>query len=277
MSQVVNSESAQLVETNHHSEGGAYASVVEIEIEKLGINTARLVRPIDPAYVAELAETDETEWEPLEICVWHDKWVKPTQLVEYEIVSGNHRTSAAHIKGLKKLHARIIEANTELDYTLAGIRTNARHGRNFTNDERKALAFKLRDLGRSSREIAKDLGVNKSSVNNWFSGRDSNASKKAIANEKKAQAQRMLEEEEQNLVDEEWASLPPTSIEVQQLVETRREIVDFLRTPAVINKPHIVAFIRSISNDELERENMLAGIDTAQNLLRNVRALLSGE
>jgi hypothetical protein len=100
---------------------------------------------------------------------------------------------------------------------------------------------------------------------------------RSIANEKKAQAQRMLEEEEQDLVDEEWASLPPTTIEVHQLVETRREVVDFLRVPALLDKAHVVAFIRSISNDELERENMLAGIDTAQNLLRNVRALLQGE
>jgi hypothetical protein len=180
MTQVVNSKSAQLAETNR-SESGAYAPIVEIEIEKLGINTARLVRPIDPAYVAELAETDESEWQPLEVCVWDDsRWVKPSQLVEYDVTSGNHRTSAAHVKGLKKLRAVIIECRTDLDYILAGIRTNARHGRNFSNEERKELAFKLKDQGLSSREIAKHLGINKSTVNNWFSGRDSNANKKAI-------------------------------------------------------------------------------------------------
>jgi transposase len=263
------SVSTQLVARN--------APLVEIEIEKLGINTARLVRQIDPAYVAELAETDDAEWEPLEVCVWSDEWVKPSQLVEYEVISGNHRTNAAHIKGLKKLRVRVIEISTELDYILAGIRTNARHGRNFTNDERKVLAFKLRDLGVKTSEMAKQFGVDRSTVKNWFSGRDSNASKKVKANEKKAQAQQMLAEAEQDLVDEEWSSLPLTTIEVQQLAATRREIVDFLRTPAVIDKAHVVAFVRSISNDELEKENILSSIDIAQNLLRNVRALLSGE
>ena len=277
MTQVVKSEFTQLAETNH-SEGGAYAPVVEIEIEKLGINTARLVRPIDPAYVAELAETDETEWQPLEICVWDvSRWVKPSQLVEYDIVSGNHRRSAADVKGLKKLRAVIIECRTDLDYILAGIRTNARHGRNFSNEERKTLAFKLKDQGLSSREIAKHLGINKSTVNNWFSGRDSNASKKSRANEKKIQAMRMLEEEERDLVDEEWASLPPTTVEVQQLIQTRSEMIDFLRIPAVLDKTHVIAFIRSISDDVLEKENILSSIDVAQNMLKNVKALLSGE
>ena len=278
MAQVVNSESAQLVEKTQ-SEGGAYAPVVEIEIEKLGINFARLVRPIDPKYVAELAETDETEWEPLEVCVWDDsRWVKPNQLVEYDVVSGNHRRSSADIKVLKKLRVRIIECRTDLDYILAGIRTNARHGRNFTNDERKILAFKLRDLGKSSREIGKELGVDKATVNCWLKpGQDLNASKKVRANEKKAEALRMLAAAEQDLVDEDWASLPPTTVEVQQIIETRCEIVDFLRTPAVIDKTHVVAFIRSISGDELERENMLSNIDNAQNMLRNVKALLQGK
>lgn len=277
MAQVSNSVGTQLVETIH-SDSGAYAPVVEIAIEKLGINTARLLRPIDNAYVAELVDTDETEWHPLEVCIWDDKrWVKPTPLVEYDVNSGNHRASAARIKGLKTLRVTVIEAKNDLDYTLAGIRTNARHGRNFTNDERKELAFKLRDLGLSSREIGAKLGINKSTVNNWLSGRDSNASKKARVNEKKAQAQRMLAEEEQDLVDEEWASLPPTTVEVQQLIEIRSEIVDFLRIPAILDKTHVVAFIRSISNDEIERGHFLSGIDVAQNMLRNVSALLSGE
>lgn len=277
MAQVVDSESSQLAETNH-SKVARYAPVVEIEIEKLGINTARLMRAIDPKYVAELAETDETQWEPLEVCVWDDsRWVKPSQLVEYDVVSGNHRTSAAHIKkGLKKLRAVIIECRTDLDYLRAGIRTNARHGRNFTNEERKVLAFKLRDSGMKTNEIATEFGVDRSTVKNWLSGRDSNASKKVRANEKKAEAFRMLAAAEQDLVDEDWASLPPTTVEVQQIIETRREIVDFLRTPAVIDKTHVVAFIRSISSDALERENMLSNIDNAQNMLRNVKALLQG-
>src|SRR5947209_18034256 len=99
MTQTVKSQSAQVAETNH-SEGGAYAPVVEIEIEKLGINTARRMREIDTKYVAELAETDDTEWGPLEVCVWDDtRWVRPAAHVEFEVVSGNHRTSAERVKG----------------------------------------------------------------------------------------------------------------------------------------------------------------------------------
>jgi hypothetical protein len=96
-------------------------------------------------------------------------------------------------------------------------------------------------------------------------------------NEKKAHALRLLEEAEQELVDDVWASLPQTTVETHQLLQTRRDMVDFLRVPAMLDKAHVVAFVRSISGDELERENILSDIDTAQSLLRNVKALLRGE
>jgi transposase len=71
---------------------------------------------------------------------------------------------------------------------LAAIRTNARHGKNFTEDDRKVLAAKLKALGQSVSDIANLFGVHRSTVHNWLSGRDSNAGKK----EKKEVAMRML-------------------------------------------------------------------------------------
>src|SRR5215470_4768066 len=91
-----------------------YASVeIEIDIHALGISKPHLVRPLDDAYVAELVDTDETEWEPIEVRVWPDGWIKPSPDVAYHVVSGNHRTSAAQIKGLKTIRARIIEASDD--------------------------------------------------------------------------------------------------------------------------------------------------------------------
>ncbi len=84
----------------------------------------------------------------------------------YHVVSGNHHTSAARIKNLQALRGRIIEATSELDYLEAAIRTNARHGRNFKEDERRVLAAQLKKLGRSADHIAQMFGVNRATVYN---------------------------------------------------------------------------------------------------------------
>ncbi len=154
--------------------------IIDIELRLLGISHDHLVRPIVEEDVEVLAETDETEWEPIEVRTWPDAWEKPATHVCFHVVSGNHRTSAARKKGLTTLKGKIIQAPDELSYTVAAVKSNTRHGKNFTQEQRLALAQKLSDQGLSLSEIAKTFGVHKSTVGNWLSGRDSNATKKRL-------------------------------------------------------------------------------------------------
>jgi transposase-like protein len=151
---------------------------IDIPIEQLGINPQYLVRPIDDDYVEELADTDESEWEPIEVRLWPDNWVKPALGVIYHVVSGNHRTKAAWSKGCSTIRGKVIDCPDHLSYLLAAIRTNSRHGRNFSSDEKRMLAAKLVAMGQSYKQIAQALGVSKATISGWITGNDSNASKK---------------------------------------------------------------------------------------------------
>lgn len=179
MTQVVKSQSTELT----NSVAYATNEIVDIEVLALGLAINHLVRPINDDDVKILADTDESEWDPIEVRVWPDEWPKPYPNVKYHVVSGNHRTSAALLKGLATLKGRIINAPDDLSYTVAAVKSNTRHGRNFTKEERLELAFKMDAQGLSYAEIAKIFGVHKSTAGNWLSGRDSNASRKKAETE----------------------------------------------------------------------------------------------
>ena len=219
-----------------------------------------------------IVQTDETVWEPIEVRDWPEEWLPPTDVVLYHVVSGNHRTSAAQIKGLKTLRARVIEAPATLDYLQAAIRTNARHGRNFTEDDRKVLAVKLKGLGQSADQIAALFSVNRATVYNWLSGRDSNSSKKK-AKEQQAEGMRLLAAAEATIVDEDWASLPETSVDERVLLQTRSDIIDFLRTPAILDKAHVIHLLRTLEIEDIEP--LLADMQVARQWLQNVTSLLA--
>lgn len=249
--------------------------VIEIPVNQLGISVPHLVRPIDEQYVAELVETDETEWEPIEVRLWPPEWSKPTPDVFYHVVSGNHRTSAAQIKGLHTLRARRIEAASDLDYLLAAIRTNARHGRNFKEDERRLLAAQLKGLGQSADQIAKLFGVNRATVYNWLSGRDSNVSKKKASGARE-QAKDTLANLGLEGLSEEWRSLPLISADARKLAKVGQTINDFLaETPLAEDKAHIVAWTRSLTKEA--RQSVSLDMRETVQWLINVSTLLQQE
>jgi predicted transcriptional regulator len=152
--------------------------VVEVPISLLGISEEHLVRPINYQHVDELVQSDENEWEPIEFRLWPASWVKPHPDVKFHVMSGNHRRKSADAKKMEVIRGRYIKADSELEYLEAAIRTNTRHGLNFAEDEKRANAARLKELGMSGAQIAKLFGVHKSTVNNWLSGRDTNASRK---------------------------------------------------------------------------------------------------
>jgi transposase len=152
--------------------------IVEVPIALLGISEEHLVRPINYEHVQELIESDENEWEPIEFRLWPTNWIKPHPDVRFHIISGNHRRKSADPKKLETIRGKYIKADSELEYMASAIRTNTRHGLNFAEDEKRANAARLKELGMSGSQIAKLFGVHKSTANNWLSGRDTNMSRK---------------------------------------------------------------------------------------------------
>lgn len=152
--------------------------IVAVPIALLGISEEHLVRPINYQHLEELIESDENEWEPIEFRLWPANWVKPHPDVKFHVMSGNHRRKSADAKDMETLRGRYIKADSELEYMEAAIRTNTRHGLNFAEDEKRANAARLKELGMSGSQIAKLFGVHKSTANNWLSGRDTNMSRK---------------------------------------------------------------------------------------------------
>jgi Transposase and inactivated derivatives len=249
------------------------ASVVEIEVIMLGISEEHLVRPIDDQHVAYLRDTDETEWEPIELRRWPKEWNKPTPEVEYHVISGNHRTSAARIKGLKTVRARILEVDSDLDYLTAAIRTNTRHGRNFTEDERRVNAAKLKDLGMSGSQIANLFGVHKSTVNNWLSGRDTNVSKKKNARQQAEDTLANLGIED---LSKEWQFVPEVTTDARQLAKVGQTINNFLaETPTAENKAHIMSWVQSLSKES--RYSIADDMRETIQWLTNVAMLLKSD
>lgn len=244
-----------------------------VPVSQLGISISHLVRPLDEQYIRELAQTDENVWEPIEIRVWPERWQKADSLVEYHVVSGNHRTSAARIKNLSTIRARIIEASDDLSYLLAAIRTNAQHGRNFTEDDRRVLAVKLKKHGQSADQIAALFHVNRATVYNWINGRDSNASKKKAASERTKDALANLGIQG---LDDDWKYIPAISVDAKRLAKTGQMINDFLaETPTTEDKAHMLAWVRSLSKEA--RNSISQDMRETIQWLTNIATLLQSE
>lgn len=225
----------------------ATGEIQDFEVRLLGINHDHLVRPIVEEDVDVLAETDATEWEPIEIRLWPDEWEKPAPHVCFHVVSGNHRTSAARKKGLATLKGKVIDAPDDRSYTVAAVRSNTRHGKNFTQEQRLALAMKLSGQGLSLSEIAKTFGVHKSTVGNWLSGRDSNASKKRQEQEETtvAYATPQLANNEISRKLLGWLAVAPLDIPTEHARHELRSLPDGLQEKACMMQKWLALVLES--------------------------------
>jgi transcriptional regulator with XRE-family HTH domain len=212
----------------------AMEEIVDIEVRLLGISYEHLVRPIVEEDVEALAETDETEWDPIEVRAWPDEWEKPAPQVLFHVVSGNHRTRAARKKGLATLRGMLKILPDDLSYTVAAVKSNTRHGKNFTQEQRLGLAKTLSEQGLSLAEIAKVFGVHKSTVGNWLSGRDSNASKKkdTAVEEAVAYATAALPTNEVTSKLLGWLAVAPISLRAEDARRALRSLPDGMQLKA---------------------------------------------
>src|SRR2546423_969092 len=149
--------------------------IIEAPVEMLGYSFE--AREIDDHH-EELIASDESTWDPLKVCFWPDYMDKPSPEIKSRIIGGNHRTKSARGKNppLETLRMRVGRVTDEKDLLLAQIEDNASHGLGYTMDQRKAHAFKLKDMKEPVRKIASTLKIKEKTLYNWFSERDTNKS-----------------------------------------------------------------------------------------------------
>jgi len=165
---------------------------VELPLDELGLDPrpgTRQVRDINPDWVRHLMDESDlrdtlSQDDPLKVRPWpeDDPRAPGCEQARYQVISGYHRTSAARAMGLAtiwcELHPEVQDDAAFLEMALRG---NTRHGLAMDTSDLRAGVKRLAALGRSRGEIAKALGMPKSTVTSWLSGSDTNASKKTYA------------------------------------------------------------------------------------------------
>jgi transposase-like protein len=187
------------------------------------------IRAIHPDWIARLSETDPDEWDPIEVCPWPD-WARRDQdngsHSPYMVVGGVHRTLAA--RELRRDRVRVCHLAapaTELDYRREAFRSNQRHGERMSANELIAHARYLRraDPSRSESDLAREMGVNRNTLHNWLSGRDTNAGRSVRG----AQSERRYETPTADLG---WVGMPTVDLDARRLAEIERSIAKALAT-----------------------------------------------
>lgn len=164
-------------------ETGLAQEAREIPLRLIGLDTRpeRQIRPLDVEHVRALMETTiPKEWDPIEVREWPEDDPRPRGEEEcvYQVISGYHRTTAARNLGLNAIRAVVItDALDEVGFQLRAFRTNARHGKPMSTDEKQALARRLRAFGMSETDIAREMSTPKGTIHNWLSGRNTNANR----------------------------------------------------------------------------------------------------
>ena len=83
------------------------------------------------------------------------------------LVDGQHRLMAHTIAKEKEIEAEILDITDKKDIFREAIKRNARHGKQFTIEEKQRLAKQLLKTGDKVKAIASDLGVSRQFVEKW--------------------------------------------------------------------------------------------------------------
>jgi len=83
------------------------------------------------------------------------------------LVDGQHRLMAHTVAKEKEIEAEILDITDEREIFREAIKRNAKHGKQFTIEEKKRLAKRLLKAGNKVKEIARDLAVSDRFVRKW--------------------------------------------------------------------------------------------------------------
>jgi hypothetical protein len=185
------------------------------------------------------------------------------------VVSGYHRVTAARELEMPSISSIVVEATTDAEYTLLAVKGNLRHGLPMSTDEQRAAVQRLRALGLSEGEIARQTGIPKGTVHNWLTKRDTNAGRPVRTHLADGEGHKDPE------ADGGWHVAPTARPEARVLAEVSATLADFLAgTPTdKIEPADVLAWVGTLAPDQ--RRSLDADVSQAIMWLTNLHAALS--
>jgi hypothetical protein len=237
------------------------------------LEAKRRVRPIHEAGIERLKDTDPDVWEPIIVRAWPADEPRD-EGVEWEVISGNHRTTYARMLDLATLRIEVVDAPTDREYMLIGWHENLKSPLPMSDDENKQLTRHLRDdLGLSFGDIAKAIGKAKGTVQDWYSGRNTNA-------RRQAGGYPPTEQNDTSVEGVGWQATPTPNPTSELLRKTGQRISDFLAaTPDGKDAPaHALAWVHSLGIEEARSraDDVAETRDFLGNLLAALRQRAEG-
>jgi ParB-like nuclease domain len=242
-----------------------------IPLDLIGLDPRpqRRIRPLDPEHIRNLVETSQPDaWDPIEIRAWPetDPYPDGEEGRTYQVISGYHRTTAARILGLETIRATIItEPLDDLAFQLRAFHTNARHGKPMSPEEKQALARRLRILGMSEGDIAREMGTPRATVHNWLSGRNTNAARSVRTHKASG-------DNEPDEIDP-WLRSAPATLDAKAAARVSSVLSDFLAgTPTQLTPEEVIGWVRSQTPPV--RRSLAEDVDDTIRWLGHLRAVL---
>lgn len=251
----------------------AEARAIPLAVIGLDLRPERQIRPLDWAHVQHLVdETDPAEWDPIEVRSWPESDPFPTgEMPLYQVISGYHRTSAARRLGLAMIRTIVVDdANDDASFTVRALRGNLRHGKGMTTEEKRDVVRRLRTLGMSESDIAKETGTPKGTVHNWLTGRNTNAGRAPVRTH-----QPSIDTTGDDDLDlpTEWQMVPGVTLDARQVQHVSSTISDFLaETPIGLIPGDVLTWAATLS--PLTRRSMVDDIDQTLQWLGYLRTVL---
>jgi hypothetical protein len=220
------------------------------------------IRAIHADWIEHLTETDPDEWDPIEVCPWPD-WARREQSdgahAPYLVVGGVHRIGAARELGREQVRVHLLATPVnELDYRREAFRSNQRHGERMSASELVAHARYLHraDPARSESDLAREMGVNRSTLHNWLSGRDTNAGR-SVRDALNEQRHLSASGNSVTSIPSAWRTAPTANLSMAQSRAVERAISEALAADpsATLQPADVLAWAEQL---QAARRHMLA-------------------
>jgi hypothetical protein len=158
--------------------------VRELPLDEIGLDPRpeRQIRPLHQEWVERLMETDPQTWDAIQVRAWpkSDPYPPGQAGRPWQVVSGYHRTSAAHAMRLATIRAVVVEAESDTEFWFLALAGNMRHGLQMGKDQQIAVFRRLQDAGLSYQQIADRVQMPKATIYNWLTTRDTNAGRDGV-------------------------------------------------------------------------------------------------
>jgi predicted DNA-binding protein (UPF0251 family) len=221
----------------------------------LDLRPERQIRPLHLEWVRRLVEeTDPAEWDAIQVRRWpgSDPYPDGEEARPWQVISGYHRVTAARALDLATIRAIVVEAPTEADFTLLALKGNLQHGVQMTTEEQRAAIRRLRTLGLSEGDIAKQTGIPRGTIHNWLSNRITNAARSVRTQQSGGDTAPPDDGLGLGLgLDATWRVPPTVRLDARRIQLVSSAVHDFLAgTPCgVIEPSDVLAWVETLAPD----------------------------